>query len=392
MAARNAKATFFLVGNRVGSYAELVKREYNEGHQVASHGWDHPKLSDLDAASIRSQLDQTEAAIDRACGADVGQLMLRPPYGSSNDTVKSTAGVPLILWSVDPLDWKYRNAETVKNNIVNGAADGAIILVHDIHPTSVEGSLKAIDALQAQGYTFVTVTELFRLKGITPQNGVTYSKVGAGVAVPADPYAYDETKLPNHWAYNDITFVRNSGLMSGMSENKFGPEYPISRGNFITVLCRFAGEDSSRYVSAFADVTEKNPFYEAISWGSANGIIAGKSNEEFDPKGDITKEQAAMILNRFLNHLGLEIESADGLGFSDIDEISETAKDSVAVMTEIGIMSGNGDRFAPKTKLSRAQTAALLHRIYRYECDLPVNAVKDVLSQHSGAECMIKDK
>ena len=392
LAARNAKATFFLVGNRVGSYADLVKREYNEGHQIASHGWDHPKMASLDAAAIRSQLDRTEAAIDTACGVDVGQLMLRPPYGSSNDTVKSTAGVPLILWSVDPLDWKYRNAETVKNNIVNATSDGAIILVHDIHPTSVEGSLNAIDILKAKGYAFVTVSELFRLKGITPVAGAVYTKAGASASAPVDPYDYDETKLEHHWAYPDIVFVRDSGLMGGMTKDKFGPEYPISRENFITVLCRFAGEDASSYVSAFADVTEKNPFYDAISWGSANGIMTGKNKEEFDPKGNITKEQAAVIMSRFLNHLGCEFEATADLGFTDINEISTEAKNAVAELTEIGIMSGNGDRFAPQAELNRAQTAALLHRVYRYECDLPVNAIKTVLANHSGIECAIKDK
>lgn len=97
-----------------------------------------------------------------------------PPGGSYNDTVKSSVGAPLILWSVDPKDWKYRDAETVKNNILANTEDGSIVLVHDLYETSVEGALAAIDELQDQGYTFVTVSELFRRKGITLEDGEVY--------------------------------------------------------------------------------------------------------------------------------------------------------------------------------------------------------------------------
>ena len=83
-------------------------------------------------------------------------------------------GAPLVYWSVDPQDWKYRNAETVKNHIVDDAFDGAIILVHDIHSTSVDGALAAIDILQNRGYEFVTVRELFRRRGQSMENGVQY--------------------------------------------------------------------------------------------------------------------------------------------------------------------------------------------------------------------------
>ena len=93
---------------------------------------------------------------------------------------------PIILWSVDPLDWKYRNADTVYNNIIKGAHDGAIVLTHDIYQTSVQGALRAIDTLKAQGYEFVTVAELLRRRSITPQNGVVYTSApNKGTNLPA---------------------------------------------------------------------------------------------------------------------------------------------------------------------------------------------------------------
>ena len=97
--------------------------------------------------------------------------LVRPPYGDYNSRVLSLLDNPAILWSVDPLDWKYRNADTVCTNIVEGAFDGAIVLAHDIHSTTVDGVLMAIDKLQAKGYEFVTVNELFRRRGVTLEKG-----------------------------------------------------------------------------------------------------------------------------------------------------------------------------------------------------------------------------
>lgn len=96
---------------------------------------------------------------------------IRAPYGNANKTVKSVVTAPLIYWSVDPEDWKYRNAETVRSNIEAGVFDGAIILVHDIYKTSVDGALAAIDDLLAEGYEFVTVQDLLLRRGVTPGGG-----------------------------------------------------------------------------------------------------------------------------------------------------------------------------------------------------------------------------
>lgn len=174
--ARGVKATFFMVGTNVAGYSSVVSRVYQEGHQVANHSYNHANLATLSAAGVRSQLQSVNTMLDKVCGKGTS-YMVRAPYGSVNATVRNAAGAPLISWSVDPLDWKYRNSETVKNNIIRQTHDGAIILVHDIHATSIPGSLAAIDYLQSQGYEFVTVQELFRRRGQTPQNGVQYNKV-----------------------------------------------------------------------------------------------------------------------------------------------------------------------------------------------------------------------
>lgn len=171
--ARGVAVTFFMVGTNVRNYPETVARVYREGHQVANHSYDHPDLTGLSDSGVQSQIQKTNELLDKACGRGATYLV-RAPYGSTNARVRSLVGAPLVYWSVDPQDWKYRNAETVKNHIVDDAFDGAIILVHDIHSTSVDGALAAIDILQNRGYEFVTVWELFRRRGQSMENGVQY--------------------------------------------------------------------------------------------------------------------------------------------------------------------------------------------------------------------------
>ena len=170
---RGVKVTFFMVGKNVKSRSEIVARAYQEGHQIANHSYDHTSLTTLSDSGVRSQIQETNALLDNACGTGTA-YMVRAPYGNTNATVRSAVGAPLVYWAVDPLDWKDRNAATVKSRVVDGAYDGAIILLHDIHSTSVDGALDAIDTLLDQGYEFVTVAELFRRRGVAMENGVSY--------------------------------------------------------------------------------------------------------------------------------------------------------------------------------------------------------------------------
>lgn len=172
--ARGAKATFFMVGGRVNGNLDVVRRVYAEGHQVANHSWSHPELTGESDESVKNEVSWTTNALNKVCGQGTSYYF-RAPYGSTNSRVRSLIGMPLIYWSVDTLDWQSRNATSVKNMIINYAHDGAIILLHDIHSTSVDGALAAIDVLKEQGYEFVTVRELYRRRGITPANGYSYT-------------------------------------------------------------------------------------------------------------------------------------------------------------------------------------------------------------------------
>lgn len=171
---RGVRVTFFMVGkNTAGIYKPLVGRMIREGHQAASHSYKHAWLTKYSLASLENDLQTTRDLLDEGAGGHYS-YMLRPPYGGVNDRVKKNAGSPLILWSVDPYDWKYRDAQVVSEDVINTAKDGDIILLHDIHETSVEAALIIIDSLREKGFEFVTVTELARRKGAEPENGTTY--------------------------------------------------------------------------------------------------------------------------------------------------------------------------------------------------------------------------
>ena len=157
----SAKATFFLIGSKVSSQANVVRSIHARGHQLGNHSWSHPELPKLPVDQIAGEIDRTNDAIKQATG--VTPAILRPPYGAVNGVVLEQLrlrGMSSILWSVDTRDWADRNSQIVCSRAVAGARPGAIILMHDIHQTSVNAVPCILSALKQQGYSFVTVQGL----------------------------------------------------------------------------------------------------------------------------------------------------------------------------------------------------------------------------------------
>ena len=167
---RGIRATFFVVGRNVAEYPDIVRRMDSEGHEIANHSWSHPALTKLGVESFRKQIENTNQAIANATGKR--PVLMRPPYGATsvslNKRLNEQFGLKVILWSVDPLDWKYRNSDRVYNSIVQNTRPGSIILAHDIHATTVAAMPATLDALLAKGYKFVTVSELIAME-VPPQ-------------------------------------------------------------------------------------------------------------------------------------------------------------------------------------------------------------------------------
>lgn len=158
----NGKATFFMLGSLVEKYPEIVKEVYREGFEIANHSWSHVNLKKSSQATIHKEIHQTQDLIFSLIGQE--PKYLRPPYGAYNDMVKKESEMQMILWTVDTQDWKNRDASIVKQRIIEGASDGAIILLHDIHGTSVDGIEKALPILKEKGYQLVTVDTLMKYK------------------------------------------------------------------------------------------------------------------------------------------------------------------------------------------------------------------------------------
>ena len=169
---RGASATFFLIGEQIEANQDLVERMKAEGHQVGNHTWSHVKLEGADSGTVLWEVEETDKLLHSVLGE--GSYWLRPPYGRLEEAQKQGMKVPLITWSIDSRDWESMNAAKAAQTVLREARPNAIVLMHDIYPTSVDAALKIVDKLQAEGYLFVTVEELLALNGVAPQPGVLY--------------------------------------------------------------------------------------------------------------------------------------------------------------------------------------------------------------------------
>lgn len=183
LAKRGVTATFFMQGRNAARYPAVVKKAFEAGHQIASHTYDHPLLTNLSDGAIRSQLTAAAGILDNATGMS-NSYMVRPPYGGVNPRVLAALDAPAILWSVDTRDWESRDADAVCRHMVNDTRDGSIVLLHDIHPTTIPGALRGIDALLAQGYELVTVSELLRRRGCDAVPGAKYYSAPGNATLP----------------------------------------------------------------------------------------------------------------------------------------------------------------------------------------------------------------
>lgn len=163
--ARGVKATFFVLGSRASQNPAILKRMVAEGHEVANHSWNHPQLPKISRAAAEKQVEDTQAAVERAIGKK--PIYIRPPYGAMTPALRAHLeqkyGLTFVYWSVDPLDWKNRNANTVREKVLSQVHPGAIILLHDIHPTTVAAVPQMLDTLIARGYKFATTSEIIAM-------------------------------------------------------------------------------------------------------------------------------------------------------------------------------------------------------------------------------------
>lgn len=151
-------ATFFLLGKEVEKYPAIVKEIHEEGHLIGTHAYEHVNLKNLSDKAAVEQVDKTNEAIYEITG--VYPEYIRPPFGSWKCNLDYETSMIEVLWDVDPLDWKTSNSDVIAKRVVDKVQENDIILLHDASESSVKAAIKIIDALEAEGYMFVTVDEI----------------------------------------------------------------------------------------------------------------------------------------------------------------------------------------------------------------------------------------
>ena len=173
------RGTFFVIGNRISEYADLVQRENDEGHAVASHNWTHNSVAKMSGSTMRAMFDKVNHAMIAAIGTPTRYN--RVPYGLYNQMIDAKVGWPLIQWSVDTYDWRGRSVSTIMNNIRSQFTDGDIVLMHDIKDNTPNLTTTLIRWLQEEGYMILTVDELFAKDGVSLQPDTVYFHCEDGV-------------------------------------------------------------------------------------------------------------------------------------------------------------------------------------------------------------------
>lgn len=147
-----------MIGMYVERHSDFVERIAKEGHEVGGHGWSHKDLTDMADQDVSGEIKQTNDAIFKICGKK--PVIMRPPYGKTDERILKLADIAQILWNIDPRDWQNRDNVAIENSVIGGAVPGGIVIMHDIYPATVDAIGRIIDELKNRGYTFTTVSEL----------------------------------------------------------------------------------------------------------------------------------------------------------------------------------------------------------------------------------------
>ncbi len=170
-----AHATFFMVGKEIEARPEIPAQMLSLGMELGNHTWAHSDLTTLEPGQILEAIGAVDSLLVSLTGQ--ASTVVRPPYGAVNDTVKNNVAAPLILWSVDTLDWDTQDVKSTVKEIKKEAKDGAIILMHDYYETTMQACLEVVPWLIDEGYELLTIHELAERKGVVLNNGEAYTEI-----------------------------------------------------------------------------------------------------------------------------------------------------------------------------------------------------------------------
>lgn len=165
-------ATFFVLGSKIKGNEYILKKMKDSGMEIGNHTYNHLLLTKYKEDKIKKEITDTNNLIFEITGKE--PKLFRPSYGSFNKKIKNISEMPIIIWDIDTLDWKYHNSKKITSRVVNKVKDGDIVLMHDIYSATSNALDNIIPMLVNKGYSFVTVSDLFYYKGITLEKGKVY--------------------------------------------------------------------------------------------------------------------------------------------------------------------------------------------------------------------------
>ncbi len=382
---RKAYCTFFYVGQMLQRFPGIAEQAYRDGHELANHSYSHQIYTTLDDAGVLNQIRPVNEALHAITGEGT-RILCRAPGGSTNEHIRQIAGTPFVFWSSTTFDYILLNAEKVKNGIVNDAFDGIIIILHDSHATSVDAALSAVDILQAQGYEFVTVSELFRRRGVPMENGVSYNSCKpTGIDLgPVQPPVFESTPAGGrlqitltaqegaaiYYSLSGPDINANSAMYTGPIEvdppcsiwacaayDMNGSRSPVVSQTFdyppalpplmdikdgeMTLTPMTPGAEMHYSLNAGEEKVYSSPV--KVSPGTV--VKAWAQGSAYLPSAETAGTWSAM------GHFFRDVYPEDWY-YSTMDEAAEAE-----------IMKGNGDSFySPQKAITRAETASLLYR------------------------------
>lgn len=173
--AYGGRATFFIVGSRVNDYKDTLKRIQDSGSEIGNHTFNHKNLETIAPEEVASQIEMTNDAVEAVTG--FRPRLVRVPYGAFKGQVPGLVSYPMIQWDIDTQDWSSKDKDAIAASVLSQAKDGSIVLMHDLYSSTAEAFETLIPQLAAQGYQFVTVSEMFAAKGLPLEAGQVYFNI-----------------------------------------------------------------------------------------------------------------------------------------------------------------------------------------------------------------------
>ena len=369
--AHNAKAPFFMIGYKIPENPEIVARMVAEGHQPGNHTYDHPHLSTLTNAEIEKEVWDGVSVLSQYTGLG-NRYYLRPPYANYDLRVVNVGAVPVIWGSYDSEDWETLDADRLLKDVMANVTDGGIIIMHDTVQTTADGLDALLTSLENEGYTMVTVEDLFWRRGIVPRSGELYFSAppgNEGINRCEKSLWYDESKLSSHWAYPAIQWAVTEGYMNYNEYGEFTPEFSLTRGMFVTILGRLSGVSAGNADSGFLDIPADHYASPYAAWARENGIMIGVGGNLFGVDSPLTRQEMAVTLARYLQHRmpGESFEEKVSLSYLDAPSIASWAKEGVALCSQLGFLKGDDlGFFQPEGTTTRAMGATILQRLDQF--------------------------